>query len=821
MIITFPFEDDPYYTAVGSLPPKSYPSTIGAATFTPALVQKYISLTLNASGGIFPVGANRFWHGGVHLEGSQPIRAVADGTIVAYRLDSDYADSELAKKSKPPQERQLAGSFVLIRHEFEKNNGATSINRYQGAHFYTLYMNLMCKKELEAKTILPPFLTTGGDPLSVSALRGDDAVVIDTNPDAHHLIKLKIKDINSGMFVDGWAELMHVDLARGIPAVGDTIKLTYPISRVLRCHPIEKQWRALESVQKIEQAVRVGEVIGYAGKTDSPTGVVSNSFHFEVLAANNLWVKPMRPLDAAKVGDPSNAYQEYRDGSNADCTGKVWLTRDADLVNVPLSDRGISPASVVPFLKGACFVAAIPCGMDGKPPLIGVTPDCFKLYDVAGDSYFAYIGKSLAQADPNAFLKNAWVTLTTDTDWIERGWLEYQDKELNAGADGFVENDDSVMRAILAQAGKRPKNLRAADLRTEGMNALLRKVAIQFHTEWDGTNNDQRYRKLIKGGSPALPKLKPSEFAAFKSDVAKQQFWTAADVKSDGLDSSFHPLTSLMDAKNWHFHPIGFLAQMRECMTTDVVMSEEYYEREIRENWWIALQLIEKRLRQMASWASTAGSPRGPLTPPAIPREYLTTNRISSVKHTDLWSNFEYWFGVTPNTQTAPLSMGGALPNQTAGSHVYRYLQGMQAFFKHISMQRVMKGAMGFEAGAYVFSGTFPSVPLSPAQSGFTMEYINIACQFGLFFDPYSSSAAVEQNRMQVQIHEVAHLRNTAYADDQVVALPASHPDPQQLNGQVAYGARAARVLAETKPNLALANAENIAFFIESAKNEP
>jgi hypothetical protein len=840
MIITFPFEDDPYYTA--SLPVQSYPHTkdpisnTGMAAFTPVLVQKYINLAQSASGGIFPVGENRFWHGGVHLQGLQPIRAVADGTIVAYRLDNEYADSELAKKATPPQTRQLSGSFVLIRHEFEANNGRTSINRYQGAHFYTLYMNLMCKRELEAKNILPPFLTTDGDPLPINALRGDDVVVLATNPDAHHLIKLRIKDINSGTFVEGWAELMQVDTAAGTPAVGATIKLTYPITRVFKCHPTEKRWRALDSVQKIGQPVRVGEVIGYAGVTDSPTGVVPDSFHFEVFAAGNLWVKPMKALIAVNLTkpsgardpgapDPSNAHQEYQDGTKGDCMGKVWLTRDADLFTRSPDNRALNNSHLTFFPKGSCFVAAIPCGEDGKKAANLNALRCFKLYDIAGRSYYAYINQLTAQLSQHiAFCANAWVTLTTDTDWMDRGWLAYQDKELNAGADGFVEDDDAVMLAILAQAGKQPQNLTAADLQTQGMGALLRKVAVQFHTEWDSANTDQRYQKLTTGTHPPLPKLEADEFNAFKNDAATQQFWSGADVKTDGVDNSFQPRTSPMDAKNWHFHPIGFLGQMRECLTTEVVMSEESYEREIRENWWIALQLVEKRLRQMAPWANPANTPAGPVPPPNIPKQYLTPpHSIPHVAptHNNLWSNFEYWFGVPPNTLAAPTNNGGVtLPNQKAGHHIYNYMKGMQTFLKHVSMQRVMKGAAGFDSGAYVYSNSFPVAPLVPAQSGFTMEYINIGCQYE-GFRAYSPAASVEQNRMELQLHEIAHMTKTAYAKDNEIALPPGQADPQRLNGKTAYGAMYARVLAETNPNMALANAENIAFFIESAKNEP
>ncbi|MFM0203830.1 hypothetical protein PQR53_28675, partial [Paraburkholderia fungorum] len=126
----------------------------------------------------------------------------------------------------------------------------------------------------------------------------------------------------------------------------------------------------------------------------------------------------------------------------------------------------------------------------------------------------------------------------------------------------------------------------------------------------------------------------------------------------------------------------------------------------------------------------------------------------------------------------------------------------------------------GFEAGAWVYAGVLPDKPLEPARANFQMEYINIGCQYGPFFRAFNPGDPVDQNRMEVQLHEVAHLRNTAHAKDQKVELAATVADPQLFDQQTAYGASAARVLAEFTPNRALANAENIAFFIESAKDE-
>ncbi|MFM0205765.1 hypothetical protein PQR53_38860, partial [Paraburkholderia fungorum] len=79
---------------------------------------------------------------------------------------------------------------------------------------------------------------------------------------------------------------------------------------------------------------------------------------------------------------------------------------------------------------------------------------------------------------------------------------------------------------------------------------------------------------------------------------------------------------------------------------------------------------------------------------PAVIREYATLHTIHNVRHTDLWSNFEYWFGVTPNDVASPEAQEVTLAAAPAGHHVYQYLKGMREFFKHISMQRVVKGAL-------------------------------------------------------------------------------------------------------------------------------
>lgn len=83
--------------------------------------------------GFFPVADSGFWHGGIHLEGDArtPVVAIADGELVAYRLNKTIQEGKL------DGEKQLfSTSFVLLQHRFVTPNRAT-------IKFYSLYMHLL------------------------------------------------------------------------------------------------------------------------------------------------------------------------------------------------------------------------------------------------------------------------------------------------------------------------------------------------------------------------------------------------------------------------------------------------------------------------------------------------------------------------------------------------------------------------------------------------------------------------------------------------------------------------------------------------------
>lgn len=118
-----------------------------------AYLERILNTHVLSSEGRFPVstipttkGPIHRWHGGIHIQGlGEPIRAMADGTVVAFRF---------AKQAETYEGLgQYDTSFVLIRHDTQTGE-STSVA------FYSLYMQLANRDALlpDRYQQLPPWL---------------------------------------------------------------------------------------------------------------------------------------------------------------------------------------------------------------------------------------------------------------------------------------------------------------------------------------------------------------------------------------------------------------------------------------------------------------------------------------------------------------------------------------------------------------------------------------------------------------------------------------------------------------------------------------
>jgi predicted chitinase len=84
---------------------------------------KYFKLWSLAEDGLYPFGNNGQWHGGIHfdkntggqLEQESGVRCIADGEVIAYRVDRDYPVADFGDMGKAI----YSSGFVLVRHRLQ------------------------------------------------------------------------------------------------------------------------------------------------------------------------------------------------------------------------------------------------------------------------------------------------------------------------------------------------------------------------------------------------------------------------------------------------------------------------------------------------------------------------------------------------------------------------------------------------------------------------------------------------------------------------------------------------------------------------------
>ena len=104
-----------------------------------------------ATSGFYPMGANGLWHGGVHFDqgtagafDQSSVRCIADGEVIAYRIDNTYPISEYLGDIPQRKQAPFSTGFVLVKHRLELPplTSASSAATPPALTFYSLYMHL-------------------------------------------------------------------------------------------------------------------------------------------------------------------------------------------------------------------------------------------------------------------------------------------------------------------------------------------------------------------------------------------------------------------------------------------------------------------------------------------------------------------------------------------------------------------------------------------------------------------------------------------------------------------------------------------------------
>lgn len=116
--------------------------------------------------GTYLVGKSNFWHGGIHITDktaphcvkNDMVRCMADGTVVAYRINADYLQSACMGESL-----KYSTGFVLVRHDYksaENSEEGPNKGKRNELTFYSLYMHVAPFSEYGGGTAKPVYKIT-------------------------------------------------------------------------------------------------------------------------------------------------------------------------------------------------------------------------------------------------------------------------------------------------------------------------------------------------------------------------------------------------------------------------------------------------------------------------------------------------------------------------------------------------------------------------------------------------------------------------------------------------------------------------------------
>ncbi|MEL6116376.1 hypothetical protein P0Y67_14250 [Photobacterium sp. SP02] len=97
--------------------------------------------------GRYIISKGRGWHGGIHFNNRiafwaqhfQPVQAMADGELVAYRMAEEYPTTQYLETTS-----SYSNNFCLLRHTFQNPD-----QEDESYTFYSLYMHLQSQKEIQ------------------------------------------------------------------------------------------------------------------------------------------------------------------------------------------------------------------------------------------------------------------------------------------------------------------------------------------------------------------------------------------------------------------------------------------------------------------------------------------------------------------------------------------------------------------------------------------------------------------------------------------------------------------------------------------------
>ncbi len=535
-----------------------------------------------ARGGYYPMGANGLWHGGVHFDqgtagtfDQSSVRCIADGEVIAYRIDEQYPISEYIGEIPLIKRALFSTGFVLVRHRLalpplHPTPGSDASE--PALTFYSLYMHLQDWAGYQAQASLPRpdfwgegtyCVETQGSDLNVRAEPSQSASILAALP--------KGTRVRVGASNGQFRKLLSIVSGAARPALAPADdEGTLPGYVAFKFLKAQSEPKTKGSVVVLDEPVpiKAGDLIGHLGRYQNHDEAMPQPLlHLEVFSCEDVpaFVAQSRAY-ASRLPETQKTLLKIYKGASKLIPHREGI--DAD--NPPrLGDEGVMvgvdlmlPQSLLDSLPADAklMVPASTGGMSCSPET-----RWWRLDNLLADKDGQPISGWLAEQE---------MITTRHSPWEWEGYDFIEDRERPAGALAYhlealrrlTDSERASYKGMIDQSDKGPVKQRLyaildgngdQKITPEEISTALSKpwhaqsiaqLITKHESEW--LWNPDKWDELdeLMEHSPADPN---PDWAEEKKRIEKLSWWKELGGKH-GINA---------DGVVWHFQPLNLIAQ--------------------------------------------------------------------------------------------------------------------------------------------------------------------------------------------------------------------------------------------------------------------
>ena len=319
----------------------AYPFKITEAATNPL---QYLTHMAKANDGFYPTGENGLWHGGVHFDkgtaavfDQSSVCCIADGEVIAYRVNETYPISEYPEATPQIKRKPFSSGFVLVKHKLQppqpkSEAAAASEQSPPTLIFYSLYMHLQDWASYQAKADLPRpgFWETASYVVNTKDQGLNVRAAPNTNSAALAMLS-KGAQITTGSPEGDFCKLLSIISGAAEPALTPDSEGKLPGFVAFKLLKAQHEPKAKDSVVVLPPgiAIKAGDLIGHLGTYQNHNGAAQPLLHLEVFSCEDVpgfisksqaWARSLPDTEKSllKVHKDASRLIAHRDDIKAD-----------------------------------------------------------------------------------------------------------------------------------------------------------------------------------------------------------------------------------------------------------------------------------------------------------------------------------------------------------------------------------------------------------------------------------------------------------------------------------------------------------------------